>query len=224
VAAGIDTLIAGVLPPYTAPMRDLILKRLGSAGLALGLADAEQLAAFLELLARWNRVHNLTAVTDPEQMIRRHLSESLVLREFLRGVRIADVGSGAGLPGIPLAIVEPDREFTLIESRAKRARFLSHVKGALNLSNVTIEHSRVEDLRGMAPFDTVLARAVAALPELIGLTEHLLGSDSVLLVLTKADIGPEASAVDKRYTVRRLDSGVSHLLEGALVAIERAAR
>ena len=205
-------------------MRDLILERLGGAGLALSLADAERLAAFLELLERWNRVHNLTAITDPEQMVRRHLSESLALRGFLRGSRIADVGSGAGLPGIPLAIVEPEKEFTLIESRAKRARFLSHVKGALDLRNVTVEHCRVEDLRGMAPFDTVLARAVAALPELLGLTEHLLGSDSVLLVLTKADIGPEASAVDKRYTVRRLDSGVSHLLEGALVAIERAAR
>jgi 16S rRNA (guanine527-N7)-methyltransferase len=203
-------------------MRELIVERLEGLGLAVSQAEADKLAAFLELLGRWNRVHNLTAITEPEQMIRRHLSESLSLREFLRGRRIADVGSGAGLPGIPLAIVEPEKEFTLIESRAKRARFLSHVQGALGLRNVTVEHCRVEDLRGMAPFDTVLARAVAALPELVGLTEHLLGSDSVLLVLTKADMGPEASAVDKAYTVRRLDGGVTQLLGGALVAVERA--
>lgn len=208
---------------YTPKMKEHIKEQLGSAGLAVSLADAELLAAFLDLLGRWNRVHNLTAITDPEQMIRRHVQESLALRPFLRGVRIADVGSGAGLPGIPLAILEPQKEFTLIESRAKRARFLSHVQGALKLSNVRVEHCRVEDLRGMAPFDTVLARAVAALPELLGLTEHLLGRDSVLLVLTKAEIGQELSAVDKRYTVRRLDGSVSHLLEGALVAIEPAA-
>ena len=205
-------------------MKERIEGQLGSAGLAVSSAEAALLAAFLDLLARWNRVHNLTAITDPEQMIRRHLAESLALRAFLRGVRVADVGSGAGLPGVPLAIVEPNREFILIESRAKRARFLSHVQGALGLKNVAVEHCRVEDLRGRAPFDTVLARAVAPLPELLGLTEHLLGRDSVLLALTKADIGPEASAVDKRYVVRRLDGGISHLLEGALVAVERAAR
>jgi len=204
-------------------MLERIKQRLATTGMAVSEEEAESLRVFLQLLLKWNAVHNLTAITEPDAMIKRHLVESLSLRPFLRGVRIADVGSGAGLPGIPLAIVDPDREFTLIESRAKRARFLSHVKGALDLSNVTVEHGRVEDLRGMAPFDTVLARAVAALPELLGLTEHLLGKDSVLLVLTKADIGPEASAVDKRYTVRRLDSGVSHLLDGALVAIERAA-
>jgi len=201
----------------------MIIERLDALGLGITAAEAAKLAEFLRLLERWNRVHNLTAITDTEPMIRRHLAESLALRPFLRGRRIADVGSGAGVPGIPLAIVEPTRQFTLIESRAKRASFLTHVRGALGLENVIVEHCRAEDLRGMAPFDTVLARAVAALPALVGLTDHLLGDDSVLLVLTKADIGAAAQAIDKRYRVRCLEGSHADLLAGALVAVERVA-
>ena len=209
--------------PYTAGMRDLILESLTRADLAVSAAEADRLAAYLTLLERWNRVHNLTGITDVEQMIERHLTESLALRGFLRGRRIADVGSGAGLPGIPLAIVEPQRSFTLIESRAKRASFLRHVQGELALANVTVENIRVEDLRGTAPFDTVLARAVAALPGLVELTAHLLGNDSVLLVPTRADIDPAASGVDDRFEARQLDSAETRLLKGALIAVERRA-
>lgn len=205
-------------------MRDLILERLSDAGIDVSLAEAGRLAAFLALLLRWNRVHNLTAVTDPERMIRRHLAESLALRPFLRGRRIADVGSGAGLPGLPLAITEPRRTFTLIESRAKRAAFLTHARGALGLSNVTVERARVEDLRDNEPFDTVLARAVAPLPALVGLTARLLGDGGMLLALTKADVAAEAAAVDERYSVRILVGGADRVLEGALVAVEPAAR
>jgi 16S rRNA (guanine527-N7)-methyltransferase len=204
-------------------MRDLILERLAAVGFTVGPDEAAKLAEFLALLRRWNRVHNLTAITEPGELIRRHVVESLALRGFLRGKRIADVGSGAGLPGIPLAIVEPERQFTLIESRTKRIRFLRHAQGALALANVSVEHGRVEDLRGVAPFDTVLARAVAALPELVGLTAHLLGPDSVLLVPTKADTAAAARGVDAQFEVRRLDAGVGQARRGALLAIERAA-
>jgi 16S rRNA (guanine527-N7)-methyltransferase len=202
-------------------MRDLIIERLGALGLEPSATEADCLAEFLALLERWNRVYNLTGLKQPEQLVRRHLAESLALRGYLRGERIADVGSGAGLPGIPLAIVESDKHFTLIESRAKRARFLLHVQGALNLANVTVEHRRVEDLRDVAPFATVLARAVAALPELVRLTEHLLGPDSVLLVLTKADITLSAAEIGAGFAMQRLESGVSRLFEGALIAVER---
>jgi len=202
-------------------MRDLIIERLRALGLEPSAAQADRFAEFLALLERWNQVYNLTGLKQPEQLVRRHLAESLALRGFLRGERIADVGSGAGLPGIPLAIVEPDKHFTLIESRAKRARFLVHVQGALNLTNVTVEHCRVEDLRDTAPFATVLARAVAALPELVRLTEHLLGADSVLLVLTKADVSSSVAAIGAGFAMRRLASGSSDLFEGALVGVER---
>jgi len=205
-------------------MRERIFERLGEMELDVSAAEAGKLAEFLRLLERWNRVHNLTAITDTDVMIERHLAESLALRGFLRGQRIADVGSGAGLPGIPLAIVEAEKSFTLIESRAKRASFLQHVKGELALSNVIVEHGRVEDLRGTAPFATVLARAVAPLPELIELTAHLLGDDSVLLVPTRADVDVTAGGVDDRFEIRRVEAEGRQLLKGALITVERRLR
>lgn len=204
-------------------MHERVLERLNEAGLDVRPAEAAKLADYLLLLERWNRVHNLTGIRDFDEMIERHLAESLALRGFLRGQRIADVGSGAGVPGIPLAIAEPERSFTLIESRAKRASFLSHVQGALALSNVSVEHGRVEDLRGATPFDTVLARAVAPLPELVELTAHLLGEESVLLVPTKADVDVTPSGVDDRFEIRRIERDERESLKGALIAIERRA-
>ncbi len=201
--------------------RNRVLERLNEAGLNVQPAEAGKLSEYLRLLERWNRVHNLTGLATADEMVERHLVESLALRRFLRGTRIADVGSGAGLPGIPLAIAEPAKSFTLIESRAKRASFLSHVLGALALTNVSVEHGRVEDLRDTAPFDTVLARAVAPLPELVELTAHLLGAQSVLLVPTKADVDVTTSGVDDRFEIRRIEGEECKLLKGALIAIER---
>ena len=165
-------------------MRERLTERLAEVGLAVDPGAAEALAAFLGEILRWNRVHNLTAITDPEAMIRRHVIESLALRPLLRGRRVADVGSGAGVPGIPLAIAEPDRHFTLIESRGKRAAFLQHVQGLLGLVNVAVEHCRVEEMNDAGTFDTLLARAVAPPEELLRLTVHLFGPASVMLVPT----------------------------------------
>jgi 16S rRNA (guanine527-N7)-methyltransferase len=202
-------------------MSEAISAGLAALDLPVSRAEAAQLDAYLELLARWNRVHNLTGIKSREVMTRRHLAESLALRSALRGGRIADVGSGAGLPGIPLAIVAPEREFMLIESRAKRAAFLRHVKGALALDNVEVAESRVEHLRDAGPFDTVLARAVAPLPELVGLTAHLLGANGVLLVPTKAEFAAEAGRVDATFRVEPIEPAAQDVLRGALVRIQR---
>ena len=204
-------------------MRDQVIERLDEAGFDIRPGEASKLAEYLLLLERWNRVHNLTGITRADEMVERHLVESLALRRFLRGERIADVGSGAGLPGIPLAIVEPERMFTLIESRAKRVSFLNHVQGVLALTNVIVEHGRVEDLRSTPPFDTVLARAVAPLPELVELAAHLLGEESVLLVPTKADVDVAIGGVDDRFEIRRIEHDENKLLKGALISIERIA-
>ncbi len=161
-------------------------------------------------------------MTDPEEMIRRHLVESLALRSFLRGTRIADVGSGGGLPGIPLAIVEPEREFTLIESRGKRAEFLRHVSGVLGLANVVVEHARVEVLPGIPPFDTVLARAVAPLPELLELTGHLFAGDTILLALTGESFSGEVATLAGGYRARRVGGPIAGLFRGSFVIVDKS--
>ena len=203
-------------------MQQRIFEQLENVGLAVTEAEARRLAEYLALLERWNKVHNLTGITDHGEMIQRHLVESLAFKPYVKGTRIADVGSGAGLPGIPLAIVSPEAEFTLIESRGKKVRFLRHVQGALGLVNVSVEQSRAEDLTPPSPFDTVLARAVAALPELLTLSRHLLAGDGILLVLTKADYQIEATELGENVRARRAEDPVTNLLRGSLVIIETA--
>ena len=202
-------------------MQQRIIEQLASVGLAQSAATAAALAEFLGLLSKWNRVHNLTAMTDPGEMIRRHLVESLALGSLLKGVRVADVGSGAGLPGIPLAITEPQRRFTLIESRGKRAAFLRHVRGALGLENVVVEQARVESLPGVPPFDTVLARAVAPLPALLRVTGHLLAGDTVLLALTGESFPGDTATFPGGYTARRVAGPIASLFVGELLIVDK---
>lgn len=184
-------------------MRESLTHQLAGAGLSVDTGRASALLRYLGEVRRWNRVHNLTAVTEPRAMIRRHVVESLALRRYLKGKRVADIGSGAGVPGIPLAITEPHRQFTLIESRGKRAAFLRHVRGLLGLDNVAVEQCRVESMMDAGPFDTLLARAVAPPEELLRLTEGLFGRDTVLLMpVGKRTVGGPLPQ-DDRFDVRR---------------------
>lgn len=159
-------------------------RRLGVLGFAVAAEQSAALAAFVALLLKWNKVYNLTGVRGADEVVDRHLVESFALRALLRGTYVADVGSGGGLPGLPLAIVEPQRRFTLIESRAKRVRFLRHVVAELGLSNTEVAHARAEDLPVAQPFATVLARAVAPPAELLSICRHLTAPGSILLLLT----------------------------------------
>lgn len=197
-----------------------VSRKLAEAGLEVTPREHTRLSDFLSLLQRWNQIHNLTAIRSPAEMIDRHLVESLALQPLLRGRRVADVGTGAGLPGIPLSIVEPERQFTLIESRAKRVRFLRHVTCTLELHNVTIEHCRVEDLPSAEPFDTVLARAVAAVPALPGMIGHLLGLRGIVLVVT-GDRGAEEFQMPRGFAVQRLQGGTVKLVRGAVILVKR---
>ncbi|MDS4026679.1 MAG: 16S rRNA (guanine(527)-N(7))-methyltransferase RsmG [Candidatus Contendobacter sp.] len=125
-----------------------------------------RLAAYLVLLERWNRAYNLTAVREPEAMVIRHLLDSLSILPWLAGPRVLDVGSGAGLPGIPLAIAQPEYEFCLLDSNGKRTRFLIQATAELHLSNVSVVRSRAEDYRPAMLFNSVVSRAFATLAEL----------------------------------------------------------
>ena len=159
--------------------------RSGIAELELTAADAqiEQLLAFVRLLAKWNRSYNLTSIDRPEDMVRLHLLDSLAILPFLRGKRILDVGTGAGLPGIPLAILDADREFVLLDSNSKKTRFVTQAGIELGLRHVAVQHARVEQFRPAVRFDTVLCRAFASLDEILAMTRRLLSSDGVLLAM-----------------------------------------
>jgi 16S rRNA (guanine527-N7)-methyltransferase len=143
----------------------------------------EKLRLLLDELERWNLKVNLTAVRDREQMITLHLHDSLVAQPLLEGTDILDVGTGAGFPGLPLAIVEPDRKFTLLDSNNKKIMFVQHAAGLLGLDNVVAVKSRGEDYAPGHRFDTVIARALAALPRLVEIAGHHVREDGVFVAL-----------------------------------------
>ena len=144
---------------------------------------AGRLAAYLALLVRWNAKWNLTAVRDPRDMVTRHLFDSLSVDPWVTGPRVIDVGTGAGLPGIPLALLRPEVRFTLLDSAGKRTRFLRHVVARLELENVEVVQARVEDYHGAAGFDTVVSRAFAAIDGFAATAGRLCGPGGRLLAL-----------------------------------------
>jgi 16S rRNA (guanine527-N7)-methyltransferase len=143
----------------------------------------DRFALLLDELERWNRKVNLTAVRDRGQMVTLHLNDSLAARPLLHGSTILDVGTGPGFPGLPLAICEPDRHFTLLDSNNKKIMFVQHAAGLLGLDNVTAVKARVEDYAPGHRFDTVIARALASLPKLVEIAGHHVGEDGVFVAL-----------------------------------------
>lgn len=157
----------------------------GLSELQLELADhqIEQLLAFIALIEKWNKAYNLTAIRDKHAMVSLHLLDSLAIVPHLSGQRHIDIGTGAGLPGIPLAICYPDYAFTLLDSNAKKTRFVQQAVLELKLRNVQVCHSRVENYRAEPGFDTVITRAFAELSAIVEMTAHLLNSNGVLLAM-----------------------------------------
>ena len=138
----------------------LLAAGLKAMALPIAAVDQQRLLAFLSLLSEWNGAYNLTAVRDPVDMVPRHILDSLTVLPHLRGDRIVDVGSGAGLPGIPLAIADAGRRYILVESNGKKVRFLTHAVRRLGLAHVEVLHGRAEAASLVCPADTVVARAV----------------------------------------------------------------
>ncbi len=149
---------------------------LDALGLSLSPRQHQELLDYLALLHRWNRVFNLTAVRDPAQMVGRHLLDSLAIVPWVQGPRVLDVGTGAGLPGIPLAIALPEIQFVLVDSNGKKTRFVQQAVGELGLPNVSVEQARVEGFRDARGFDTITSRAFADLHDMLRLTSHLRAS------------------------------------------------
>ena len=167
--------------------------------------DSQQHALLLDylgLLAKWNKAYNLTAVRDEAQMVTRHLLDSLVIAPHIRGRRLLDVGTGAGLPGIPLAILFPEREFHLLDSNGKKTRFLFQVKTALRLDNMVVHHARVESFTADQPFEVVLSRAFASLGDMVDGCHHLLAPDGRFLAMKGAYPAHELEVVSTQYELK----------------------
>lgn len=176
----------------------------------------DQLLAYLQLLITWNRAYNLTAIRDPAEMVKLHLLDSLTVLPHIQGKRLIDVGTGAGLPGIPLAIMCPDRHFTLLDSNGKRTRFLFQARCELGLANVSEIQSRVEEHRPDRGYDAVLSRAFTSVADMVNKCAHLLTTDGLFLAMKGKFPQSELSEVGKAYKV-----DVSHTLQVPGVEGER---
>jgi 16S rRNA (guanine527-N7)-methyltransferase len=156
-----------------------------AAALQLEIAD-EQVATlerYLDLLEKWNRVYNLTAIRERGRMVTHHVLDSLSVLPHLRGPNVLDVGSGAGLPGIPIAVARPGLRVTLLEANQKKSAFLTQAVGELRLANVTVVTERVESWRTEARFDTIVSRAFAELGEFVGAAGRLLAPHGVIVAM-----------------------------------------
>ncbi|HEY5718778.1 MAG TPA: 16S rRNA (guanine(527)-N(7))-methyltransferase RsmG [Gammaproteobacteria bacterium] len=152
-------------------------------GLVLDAGQQSALLHYAELLARWNRVYNLTAVSDPHGIVTRHLLDALAVLPHLRGHRLVDVGTGAGLPGLPLAIARPGLQVTLLDASAKRIRFVQQALLELRLDHAVAVRSRVEAYRPEPRHDCVIARAFAGLSDMLPLCRHLVTDDGEILAM-----------------------------------------
>ncbi|TDF83253.1 16S rRNA (guanine(527)-N(7))-methyltransferase RsmG [Pseudomonas sp. H9] len=142
-------------------------------GVELSEAQHAQLLAYLALLIKWNKAYNLTAVRNPDEMVSRHLLDSLSVMPFIHSERWLDVGSGGGMPGIPLAILHPDKQVTVLDSNGKKTRFLTQVKLELKLDNLTVIHKRVEEFQPAQPFTGIVSRAFSSMENFTNWTRHL---------------------------------------------------
>ena len=172
---------------------DRLLLATQTLGLSVLPDQIEQLVAYVDLLEKWNRAYNLTAIRDRREIVDRHLIESLSIAPFLSGDSRVDVGTGAGLPGIPLAIIEPGVHYVLLDSNGKKTRFLSEVKRALALSNINVETTRVESWRPGLHFDAVVTRAFADLGTTLERVDHLMGPQGMLFAMKTESASKEVA-------------------------------
>jgi 16S rRNA (guanine527-N7)-methyltransferase len=172
-------------------------------GVSLDDAAAATLLHLLDELLRWNRAYNLTAITDRTQMLTHHLLDSLSAAPFVQGSTLADVGTGAGFPGLPLAVVAPQRRCVLMDSNGKKQRFVAHAARTLGLTNVEALQVRVEELRPVQPFDTVVARACAALPQLLEWVAPLCGPQTRVLAMKGRLPEEEITAVARPWVIEQ---------------------
>lgn len=196
---------------------------LARLNLTLDAPRVEALLAYLDLMAKWNRVYNLTSIVDPERMISHHLLDSLAVLPHIDAECLLDVGSGAGLPGIPLALARPELKLTLLEASQKKVAFLQQVAIQLRLDNVEAVHARAEDYRPRSSFPRIISRAFREIAEFVRLTSHLLAEGGRWLAMKGRNPQSEISRLYGAQVVKVVPLAVPGLnAERHLVILERA--
>lgn len=180
--------------------------RQGCADLGIALPDSaiSAMLEYLRLLEKWNRTYNLTAVEAPSAMVTRHLLDSLSVAPYLHGKRVLDIGTGGGLPGIPLALACPDHEFVLLDSKRKKTRFVNQVVIELGLKNVTVIHARAGAYLPQVLFDTLISRAFASLREMVEQAGHLCASGGVMLAMKGVYPVEEIQALPPGFRIKEI--------------------
>ena len=215
----------------SAELETLLVSGAAALGLPLEAAQVDRLLLLVREVEEWNGRFNLTAIREPADMVRKHLLDSLAVQPWLAGSRIADVGTGPGFPGLPLAVINPGRQFTLIEATAKKARFVEHAARALGLDNVEVVNARAEAWKPQQPFDTVICRALGKVHEFVRFAGHLCGPRGRLLAMKGQYPELELEALPRGWrlvgvhplTVPGLDAE-RHLVELARAGLARTGR
>ncbi|EAA3839815.1 16S rRNA (guanine(527)-N(7))-methyltransferase RsmG [Salmonella enterica] len=195
-------------------MLNKLSRLLDEAGISLTDHQKTLLVAYVDMLHKWNKAYNLTSVRDPAEMVVRHILDSIVVAPYLQGQRFIDVGTGPGLPGIPLAIVLPDAHFTLLDSLGKRVRFLRQVQHELRLENITPVQSRVEAYPSEPPFDGVISRAFASLNDMVSWCHHLPGEKGRFYALKGQLPEDEIASLPDEFSVEFVEKLRVPQLEG----------
>lgn len=181
-----------------------LTRLLDAAAITLTDHQQQQLLAYVGMLDKWNKAYNLTSVRDPAQMLVRHILDSIVVAPHLEGERFIDVGTGPGLPGIPLSIVCPEKHFTLLDSLGKRVRFLRQVQHELKLENIAPVQSRVEAFPAEPPFDGVISRAFASLTDMVNWCQHLPAPQGRFYALKGVRPDEEIAALPAGFEVEKV--------------------
>ncbi|EBT0458495.1 16S rRNA (guanine(527)-N(7))-methyltransferase RsmG, partial [Salmonella enterica] len=195
-------------------MLNKLSRLLDEAGISLTDHQKTLLVAYVDMLHKWNKAYNLTSVRDPAEMVVRHILDSIVVAPYLQGQRFIDVGTGPGLPGIPLAIVLPDAHFTLLDSLGKRVRFLRQVQHELRLENITPVQSRVEAYPSEPPFDGVISRAFASLNDMVSWCHQLPGEKGRFYALKGQLPEDEIASLPDEFSVESVEKLRVPQLEG----------
>lgn len=181
--------------------RPSLLSGIQALGLTLTNQQVDLLLAYLELLCKWNKAYNLTAVRNPDEMLSRHLLDSLSVVPYITADKVLDVGTGPGLPGIPLAICYPEKQFTLLDSNGKKTRFLTQCKLELGLPNITIVHGRAEQHQPTEGYHQIVSRAFSALSNIIEWCEHLLTQEGHFVAMKGIFPEEEIAAMPEPFSV-----------------------